>query len=95
MLINERENTGLNHLNDSKAFIEYSNDIDDICKNIKEYNPNGKQKILIIFDDIIADMLSNKILNPIVTHLFIRGRKLGISPVFIKQSYFDVPKVLH
>ena len=55
----------------------------DIYKNIKDYNPNMKQKILTIFDDIIADMLSNKKLNPIVTELFIRDRKLNISLVFI------------
>ena len=55
----------------------------DIYKNIKDYNPNIKQKILTIFDDIIADMLSNKKLNPIVTEFFIRDRKLNISLVFI------------
>ena len=66
--------------------------LDDIYKNIKEYNPNKKQKILIVFDDIIADMLSNKNLIPIVTELFIRRRKLNISLVFITQSYFAVPK---
>ena len=70
MLINKRESTGLKYLNDSKAFIEYSNDMDDIYKNIEECNPNKKQKILIVFDDMIADMLSNKKLNPIVTELF-------------------------
>ena len=57
--------------------------MDDIYKNIEEYNPNKKHKILIVFDDIIADMLSNKKLNPIVTELFIRDRKLNISLVFI------------
>ena len=51
-----------------------------------------KKKILIVFDDMIADMLSNKKLNPVVTELFIRGRKLNISLVFITQSYFAVPK---
>ena len=61
-------------------------------KNIEEYNPNKKRKILIVFDDMIADMLSNKKLNPIVTELFIRGRKLNISLVFNTQSYFAVPK---
>ena len=71
MLINKRESTGLGYLNDSKAFIEYSNDMDDIYKNIEEYNPNKKQKILIVFDDIIADVLRNKKRNPIVTELFI------------------------
>ena len=66
--------------------------MNDIYKNVEEYNPNKEQKILIVFDDMIADMLSNKKLNPIVTELFIRGRKLNISLVFITQSYFAVPK---
>ena len=57
--------------------------MDDIYKNIEEYNPNKNCKILIIFDEIIVDMFSNKKLNPIVTELFIRGRKLNISYVFI------------
>ena len=65
-LINKQESTGLKHLNDSKAFIKYSNNMDNIHKNIEEYNPNKKRKLLIVFDDIIADMLSNKKLNPIV-----------------------------
>ena len=63
-----------------------------IYKNIEEYNPNKKQKVLIVFDDMIVDILSNKKLNPIVTELFIRGIKLNISIVFITQSYFAVPK---
>ena len=57
-------------------------------------NTTKKQKILIVFDDMIADMLSNKRFNPIVTELFIRGRKLNISLVFIAQSFFDVWKML-
>ena len=68
--------------------------MDDIYKNIEEYNPNKKQKILIVFDDMIAYMLSNKKLNPLVTELFIRGRKLNISLVFITQSDFAVPKYI-
>ena len=60
MLINKSESTGLKHLNDFKAFIEYLNDMDDIYKSIEEYNPNKKRKILIAFDDMIADMLINK-----------------------------------
>ena len=68
--------------------------MDDICKNIEEHNPNKKQKILIVFDDMIVDMLIKKKLNPIVTKLFIRGRKLYISLVFITQSYFTVTKIL-
>ena len=91
-LIKKREDAGTKHFNDSKAFIEYLNKMFDIHKNIKDYNPNKKRKILIVFDDMIADMLSNKKLNPIVTELFIRGRKLNISLVFITQSYFAVPK---
>ena len=80
------------YLNDSKALIEYWNNMDDIYKNSEEYNPNKKRKILIVFDDMIADMLSYKKLNLIATELFIRGRKLNISLVFIIQSYFTVPK---
>ena len=57
-LINKREKTSLNRFNNSKAFIEYSNDMDDIYENFEEYNPNKKCKILIIFDDMIDDMLS-------------------------------------
>ena len=92
LLTKKRESTGLKYLNDLKAFIEYSNDMDDIYKNIKEYNPNRKRKILIVFDDMISDMLSNKKLNSIVTELFIRGRKLNISLIFITKSYFAVLK---
>ena len=64
----------------------------DVYKNIKDYNPTKKRKVLIVFDDMIADMINNNKLNPIVTKLFIRGRKLNISIVFITQSYFKVPK---
>ena len=91
-LIDKQKSASLNHFNDSKAFIEYSNDMDDIYKNIEEYNPNKKCKILIAFDDMIADMLSNRKFNSIVAELFIRGRKLNISLVFITQSYFAAPK---
>ena len=66
--------------------------MDDNYKNIEEYNPNKKRKILLVFDYIIADLLNNKKLNSIVTELFIRGRKLNIYLVFITQSYFAVPK---
>ena len=64
----------------------------DIYRNIEECNPNKKRKILIIFDDMMADMISNKKINPIITELFIRGRKLNISLAFIAQSYFALPK---
>ena len=91
-LINKRESTGLKHFNDPKAFIEYSNDMHNVYENIDEYNTDKERKILIAFDDMIADMINNKKLNSIVTELFIRGRKLNISLVFITLSYFKVPK---
>ena len=68
--------------------------MDDIYKNIEEYNPNKKRKLLIVFDDMIADMLSNKKLNPIATELFTGGRNLNISLVFITQSHFLFQKIL-
>ena len=66
-LINKREGTGLKHFNDSKAFIEYSNDMYDVYKNIDEYNIDKEHKILIVFDYMIAGKTSNKRLNSIVT----------------------------
>ena len=91
-LINKRESIGLKHFDDPNAFIEYSNDMHDVYKNVDDDNPDKENKILIVFDDMIADMINNKKLNSIVTELFIRGRKLNISLVFITQSYFKVPK---
>ena len=91
-LINKRERVGINHLNDHKAFMEYSNDMHKVYKNIDNYNPDKENKVLIVFDDMIADMINNKKLNSMVTELFIRGRKLNISLIFITQSYFKVPK---
>ena len=82
----------MNYFNDPKAFIEYSNDMHDVYKNIDEYKLDKENKILIVFDDMIADMIHNKKLNSIVTELIIRGIKLNISLVFITQSYFKVPK---
>ena len=64
----------------------------DVYKNIEEYNLGKKRQVSIVFDDMIADMVNNKKLNPVVTELFIRSRKLNISIVFITQSYFKVPK---
>ena len=68
--------------------------MNDIYKNIEEYNPNKKRKILIAFDDMIADMLSNKKLNPIVTELFIRGRKLNIFFFFLHNLILLYQKIL-
>ena len=83
-LMNKRESIGLKHFNDPKAFIEYSNNMHE--KYDKE------NKILTVFDDMIHDMINNKKLNSVVTELFISGRKLNISLVFITQSYFKVSK---
>ena len=91
-LINKRESKGIDHFNDPKAFIEYSNDMRNVYKNINYYNPNKDNQISIVFNDMIADMINNKKLNSITTELFIRRRKINISPVFLTQSYFKVPK---
>ena len=91
-LINKRESVAITHSKDPKAFNEYSNDMRNVYKNINHYNLNKENKVLIVFDDMIADMIQNKKLNSIATELFVRGRKLNISLVFITQSYFTVPK---
>ena len=91
-LINKRESVGIIHFNNPKAFIKYSNDMRNVYKNINYYNPDKENKMFIVSDDMIADMIHNKKLGSIVTELFIRGRKLNISLGFITQSYFKVPK---
>ena len=90
----KREDAGIKNLNDLNAFIECSNMIDDVYENIDDYNPNKKRKILIVFDDMITDIMTNKKFEAIIKELFIRCRKLNISFVFISQSYFSVPKVV-
>ena len=93
-LIKNRENIGLKHFNDlwDYYWIEYSNDMHDVYKNIDMDNPDKENKILIVFDNMFADMINNKKLNSIVTELLFRDRKLNISLVFITQLYFKVPK---
>ena len=91
-LINNRENVGIKHLNDSKAFIDCSNTMNDVYENIDHYNSNRKRKVLIVFDDMIADIVTNKKFRSVIKELFIRCRKINISLVFITQSYFSVPK---
>ena len=91
-MIKNREATGIKHLNDSKAFIECSNTMNDIYENIDDYNPNKNRKTLIIFDDIIADIMANKKFQSIIKDLFIRCRKPNISLVFISQFCFSAPK---
>ena len=82
-LINKREGVGIDRFNDPKAFVEYSNDMRDVYKNIDEYNIDKEHKILIVFDDMVADIIKNKKLNSVATELFIRGRKLNISLALI------------
>ena len=92
ILIKNRENVGIKNFNDPNAFIECSNTMDDVYENINVYNPSRERKILIVFDDMIADIMSNKKFQAIIKELFIRCRKLNISVVFITHSYFFVPK---
>ena len=91
LLIKKRENAGTKSLNDPNAFIKHSNTMDDVYNNIDDYNAKRKRKVLIVFDDIIADIMTNKKFQAIITELFIRCRKLNISLVFISQRYFFVP----
>ena len=91
-LIIKREQAGIKSLNDLHAFIEYSNDMNDVLDDINNYNKNRDKKVLIIFDDMIADIMRSKKFKAIVKELFIRCRKFNISIVFITQSYFRTPK---
>ena len=93
-MIKNRETAGIKHSNDSKAFMECSNTMNDVYENIDNYNPKRKRKILIVFDDMIADIMTNKKFQSIIKELFIRCRKLNISLLFITQSYFFIPKDL-
>ena len=81
MLINGREKVGIENLKNSKEFIDYSQKI-NVYDNLEDYNPTKKRRVIIVFDDMIADMESTKKLSPIVTELFLRGRKLNISLCF-------------
>ena len=91
-LINKREQAGIKNLSDSHAFIEYSNDMNYVLEDIKNYNKNRDKKVLIIFDDMIADIMRSEKFKAIVKELFMRCRKLNISIVFITQFYFRTPK---
>ena len=91
-LIKKREDAGTKHLNNLNAFIEFSNTINGVYENINDYNPSIKRKILIVFDHMIADVMSNNKFQTIIKKLFLRCRKLNVSHVFITQSSFSVPK---
>ena len=92
LLIEKIENAGIKNLNDPNAFIENFNSMDDVYDYINNYNPKRKRKVLIVFDGMIADIMTNKKFQAIIKELFIGCRKLNISLVFITQSYFSVPK---
>ena len=91
-LINKREQAGIKDLKDPQAFIQYSSDMNDVQEDINSYNKNRNKKVLIIFDDMIADIIRSEKLKAIVKELFTWCRKLNISIVFITQSYFRTPK---
>ena len=90
-MIKKRKNAGLKHFNDLNALIECSDILDDVYENIDDYSPSRKRKILMVFDDMVADVKSNKNFQLKIEELFIRFKRLNISPVFITQSYFTVP----
>ena len=91
-LINKTEQTGTKNVNDPYAFIEYSDDMNDVLDDINNYNKNRDKKMLIVFDDMIADIEYNKIFKPIIKELFYRARKINISIVINTQSYFRALK---
>ena len=92
LLIDRREREGINFNNDPTAFIEHSNSMDDILLDIYDYNRKRRRKILIVFDDMISHVVSDKKAQKILKDLFIRCRKLNISLCFLTQSYFSVSK---
>ena len=83
LVIIKWQDVGLKHFKDLKAFIQHSSDMNDAYKSIEEYNSGKEWTVLIVLDDMIADMISNKKFQPVVIELFIRGRKLNISLLFI------------
>ena len=82
-LINKREQAGIKNLDDPKAFIEYSDDMDDVLDDINDYNKSRDKKVLIVFDDMIADIEYNKNFKQIIKELFCKARKINVSIVFI------------
>ena len=91
-LIKKRKNAGIKNLSDPNAFIEYSNTMDDVYNNNDDYNSKRKRNVTIVFDDMIAGIMTNKKFQVMVKELFIRCRKLNVSFVFITHSYFSVSK---
>ena len=92
-MIKKREDAGIKHSNNPNAFAEGSNAKDDVYENINGYNPIRKRKKLIVFDDMIADIMGNKRFQTIIKELLIRCKKINISFVFITQSIFLFQKM--
>ena len=94
MLINGKQKVGTENFKNQKAFIHYSQKIGHVYENLEDHISTKRRRVLIVFDDMIADIKSKKKLSPILTELLLRGRKLNISLVFISQSYFKVSKTI-
>ena len=94
LLINQREKVEIQNLKNPEAFTDYSQTINNVYENWEDYNLTKKRRVLKVFDDMIAGMDSNNKLSPIVTELFLRGRKFNISLFFISQFYFKLPKTI-
>ena len=94
MFINGRRKVEITTLKNPKTFIDYLQTIDDDYENLEDYDPWKKRRVLIEFDDMITDTESNKKLGPLVTDVFLRGKKFNIYLVFVSQSYFKVTKII-
>ena len=94
LLTNGREKVGIENFKNTKAFLDYSQTIHDVCENLEDCNPTKKRRVLTVFDVMIRDMENNTKVSPNVTGLFLRRRKLNIYLVFISQSYFKVAKII-
>ena len=86
LTINRRESLGIKRVKSSNTFFDYLQTSDDVYENTEDFNPKKKRKVLIVFDDMIGD----KKLSPFVNKVFLTGRKLNISLVYISESYFKV-----
>ena len=94
LLINKRENVGIKKLKNPRPFIDYSQTIDDVYKNLEKYNSTKKREVLVVIDDMIADMEANKKLSPTVTKFFLRVKKFNTSLVLISQLYLIMPETI-
>lgn len=92
LLINTRKKAGISHYNDENAFIESFDSMDYVFFNIDDFNIGRKRKVVIIFDDMIPDIVTNKNYQQVIKELFIRSRKINISLIFLSQSFFSIPK---